>query len=433
MRLRYHFLCGIVVSGLLFGGAHPAAAAGPVQLPSAATVSSGAAAASSVPQQLVNITDVTNIRQSPSLDAPVVKKAQPGQTYAIVETVAGPGGDWHKVVLSEDKTAYVASWVVDTAENRPGKASTNQEKPSTGGKQPESEPASTILNIIDVTNVRAEPNLESAVVAKAQPGQTYTATGTEGAWYKVAIANGKTAYIASWVVTATTLSGSTGQSAGQSPGGQVYIYHTHNRESWKNVAGSKSGSSVDDAKTNITLVGQELGRVLQQKGVPAITANDDIAGRLVLKNLSFTQAYSESRKTILEAKNTNPALSYLFDIHRDADVPYNQTTATINGKAYARIMFVIGTGNPRYEENAAFAEALNKLLEKKYPGLSRGVLVKSAHQGNGEYNQSLSPTSLLLEFGGVNNTLEENKRTAAAFADVFADYYDSVQSKSKSK
>ncbi|MFM9327789.1 stage II sporulation protein P [Paenibacillus mesotrionivorans] len=427
--MRYHVLCGIVVSGLLFGSAHPAFAAGPVRLPSAATVSSGAAAAASVPQQLVKITDVTNIRQTPSLDAPVVKKAQPGQTYAIVETVAGPGGDWHKVVLGEDKTAYVASWVVETAENKPGKSSTGQEKPSTGGKQPE--PSRTILNIIDVTNVRAEPDLESAVVAKAQPGQTYTATGTEGAWYKVSMANGKTAYIASWVVTATTLSGSAGQSAGQSAGGQVFIYHTHNRESWKNVAGSKSGSSVDDAKTNITLVGQELGRVLQQKGVPAITANDDIAGRLVLKNLSFTQSYSESRKTILEAKNTNPALSYLFDIHRDADVPRSQTTVTINGKAYARIMFVVGTGNPGYEDNAVFAETLKELLEKKYPGLSRGILVKSAHQGNGEYNQSLSPTSLLLEFGGVNNTLEENKRTAAAFADVFADYYASVQSKSK--
>lgn len=428
MRLRYHFLCGIVVSGLLFSGAQPAYAAGPARLPSAASASSsGAAAAASSSQQLAKITDVTNIRQSPSLDAPVLKKAQPGQTYAIVETVAGPGGDWHKVVLTEDKTAYVASWVVETAENKPAKASTVQEKPATGGKQTEAEASRTILNIIDVTNVRAEPNLESAIVAKAQPGDTYTATGTEGAWYKVATANGKTAYIASWVVTPTTLSGS----ANQSPDGQVFIYHTHNRESWKNVAGSKSGSSVDDPKTNISLVGQELGRILQEKGVPTVTAKDDIAGRLVLKNLSFTQAYSESRKTILEAKNTNPSLSYLFDIHRDADVPRSQTTVTINGKAYARIMFVVGTGNPGYEDNAVFAETLKELLEKKYPGLSRGILVKSAHQGNGEYNQSLSPTSLLLEFGGVNNTLEENKRTAAAFADVFADYYASVQSKSK--
>ncbi|MNC16466.1 Stage II sporulation protein P (SpoIIP) [compost metagenome] len=348
----------------------------------------------------------------------MLKKAQPGQTYAILETVAGPGGDWHKVLVGEDKTAYVASWVVETAESQP-------ESPSAGQKQQDS--SRTILNIIDVTNIRAEPSLDSAILAKAQPGQTYTATGTDGAWYKVALANGKTAYIAGWVVTTTTLSGS----ATQSSGSQVYIYHTHNRESWKNVAGSKSGTSVDDAKTNITLVGLELGKVLRQKEISAITANDDIAGRLVLKNLSYTQAYSESRKTLQEAMSTSSSLSYFFDIHRDADVPYSQTTTTINGKAYARIMFIIGTGNPRYEDNAAFAEALNRLLEKKYPGLSRGVLVKSAHQGNGEYNQSLSPNSLLLEFGGVNNTLEENKRTAAAFADVFAEYYASVQNKSK--
>lgn len=280
----------------------------------------------------------------------------------------------------------------------------------------------TILNITDVTNIRAKPSLKGAILAKAQPGQTYTVTGTDGDWYKVTLANGKTAYIASWVVTTTTLSGS----SSQSKGGGVYIYHTHNRESWKSVAGSKSGSSVDDAKTNITLVGQELGRILRQKGVPAITADDDVAGRLVLKNLSYTEAYSESRKTIQKAQRLDPDLSYFFDIHRDADVPYSQTTATIKGKKYARILFVIGTGNPRSEDNTAFAEELNRLLEKKYPGLSRGVLVKSAHHGNGEYNQSLSPNSLLLEFGGVNNTLEENKRTAAAFADVFAHYYDTL-------
>jgi stage II sporulation protein P len=404
---------------LLFGS-QPASAAGSALEPSVVLASSGStAAAVPVPKELVRITDVTNIRQSPNLEAPVLKKAQPGQTYAILDTVAGPGGDWHKVLLGEDKTAYVASWVVETAGNQP-------DSPSTGSQETPDK-SRTILNIIDVTNIRAEPSLDGAILAKAQPGQTYTATGTEGAWYKVALANGKTAYIAGWVVTSTTLAGDTAQSAD----GQVYIYHSHNRESWKNVAGSKSGSSVDDPKTNITLVGLELGKILQKKGISAITANDDIAGRLVLKNLSFSQSYSESRKTLQEAMNTNPSLSYFFDIHRDADVPYNQTTATINGKKYARIMFIIGTGNPRYEDNAAFAEALNKLLEKKYPGLSRGVLVKSAHQGNGEYNQSLSPYSLLLEFGGVNNTLEENKRTAEAFADVFADYYASVQSKSK--
>jgi stage II sporulation protein P len=85
-------------------------------------------------------------------------------------------------------------------------------------------------------------------------------------------------------------------------------------------------------------------------------------------------------------------------------------------------MFVIGTANPNYKENKKFADALNAILNKKYPGMSRGVLLKSSHQGNGEYNQSVSPGSLLMEFGGVNNTLEENLNTSEAFADVFAEY-----------
>lgn len=88
-------------------------------------------------------------------------------------------------------------------------------------------------------------------------------------------------------------------------------------------------------------------------------------------------------------------------------------------------MFVIGGGNPAYKENKKFAEALHALLNKKYPGISRGVLLKSALQGNGEYNQSISKGSLLLEFGGINNTLQENLLSAEAFADVFAEYYKS--------
>lgn len=143
------------------------------------------------------------------------------------------------------------------------------------------------------------------------------------------------------------------------------------------------------------------------------------------QKLGYSQAYSISRKAVDQAIQSNSSLSYFFDIHRDSDVPRSKTTALINGKSYARIMFVIGDANPNHKENKKFAEALIELLNKKYPGLSRGILLKSSHQGNGEYNQSISNGSLLLEVGGVNNTLQESLLTAEAFANVFAEYYKS--------
>lgn len=441
MPLRHHLLSGAVVTGLLFSANAAYAASQPLS----ASIASTPATQNTYDSQktdrkmMVNIVDVTNLRKGPSLKAEIVKKAQPGQAYPIIGWETSSDGNWYLVSLSEKETAYVASWVVETnskaqaevrAEGWSGAGSTTQSEP---GKEEdtkddtdnrddelsESVEQKTVVNIIYVTNIRAEPSLDAEIIVKAQPGQTYTVTGSEGDWYSIALADGTTAYVANWVVSTTVLKDNVEQDANS----QVFIYHTHNRESWNNVARNKSGSSVDDPTTNIALVGKELGKILQQKGIGSIVADDDIMERLKLQNLSYSRAYAESRKIIEKTLKTVPALSYFFDIHRDADIPYSQTTAIINGKAYARILFVIGTANPNYKENAKFAEELHQLLEQKYPGLSRGVLVKNAHQGNGEYNQSISPGSILLEFGGVNNTLEENLLTAGAFADAFAEYY----------
>lgn len=79
---------------------------------------------------------------------------------------------------------------------------------------------------------------------------------------------------------------------------------------------------------------------------------------------------------------------------------------------------MIGGRNNDYEKNVQLAEQFHDMLEEAYPGLSRGVIVK-----NSMYNQSLSDNSLIIEIGGVDNTLEESYRTAEALADVIADLY----------
>jgi stage II sporulation protein P len=69
------------------------------------------------------------------------------------------------------------------------------------------------------------------------------------------------------------------------------------------------------------------------------------------------------------------------------------------------------------------ATELHQALEAKYKGISRGVIVKGKSEGNGIYNQDLSERALLLEFGGVENNLDELNNSINAFADVFSDYY----------
>ena len=68
-------------------------------------------------------------------------------------------------------------------------------------------------------------------------------------------------------------------------------------------------------------------------------------------------------------------------------------------------------------------KSLNDKLEKKYPGISRGVFLKSYSDGNGIYNQDISKNAMLLEVGGVDNSLEELQRTIDAFSEVLAEHY----------
>ena len=99
------------------------------------------------------------------------------------------------------------------------------------------------------------------------------------------------------------------------------------------------------------------------------------------------------------------------------------TTATINEKSYAKIAFVIGEESPTAEKNSNLAKELHEAFQKKYPGLSRGIFKQGGPKNNGVYNQDLSNKAMLLEFGGVDNNLEELKNTSAAVADVLSEFY----------
>lgn len=199
----------------------------------------------------------------------------------------------------------------------------------------------------------------------------------------------------------------------------AFIYHTHNRESWN------SETSNDDAqstKNNITLVGQRLAEELEKHGLGAMVSDTDYP--TAVPDYEWEYSYKYSRKTVKEAIASNDELQYVFDLHRDSQAR-KYTTAEINGKSYAQVYFIIGQRNPNWKENEAFALKIHEKLEEQYPGLSRGIWGKNANSGNAEYNQTLSSQSVLIEVGGIDNTLEESYRTAKALADVIAQIHQS--------
>lgn len=201
----------------------------------------------------------------------------------------------------------------------------------------------------------------------------------------------------------------------------VYVYTSHNRESWTSET-KYVGSSLDHPTRNISLVSKRLSEALNERGIGAQASDHDIYKTLLDKKMDYALSYAQSLQVIKAAAEENRDLHYFFDLHRDT-APRDQTTATIKGKTYARVLFVIGKRNKNHQKNEAFATELHKLMEEMYPELSRGVMEKGAKTDHGEYNQSISPGSLLMEIGGTHNTLEESLNTAEALADVFAAYY----------
>ncbi|WP_285399278.1 stage II sporulation protein P [Lysinibacillus sp. fls2-241-R2A-57] len=201
----------------------------------------------------------------------------------------------------------------------------------------------------------------------------------------------------------------------------VYIYHSHNIESFIPEVSAQQvyrERAYSDTK-NITLVGKELSRALKELQVPAIHDETDIAGILKQRGLYFQDSYKVSRENLQKVLAENDSIRMVFDIHRDS-TKKRESTIEIKGKEYAKIKFVVSKTSGNYETNKTFATQLHEQLEKLYPGLSIGVIEKGVNPQN-TYNQELHDNSVLVEMGGIENTLEEMYRTTDIFAQVLED------------
>lgn len=200
-------------------------------------------------------------------------------------------------------------------------------------------------------------------------------------------------------------------------GDAVLIYHSHNRESLLSLLpGVRDPEAAFDAVRNIGYLGDRLAQRLEAGGAEVFRAADDYPA-IYGGSFRYGQSYAYSEKTVRREMDLHPQIRYVFDLHRDAS-SRAATTVNIRGANYARLFFVIGLENPDWKMNDAFAKKLQSLIEAKYPGLSRGIYYKDYSVGNGWYNQNLSPSSALIEVGGVYNTLTESYRTIDILADA---------------
>ncbi|MCM2677408.1 stage II sporulation protein P [Shouchella plakortidis] len=208
---------------------------------------------------------------------------------------------------------------------------------------------------------------------------------------------------------------------------KVLIYHTHSYESFlPHLPEVTDKNLAKSSELNITNVGDYLGKELNNLGINTIVDTTDIGQELKSRGLQHKNAYELSREIVTNILAEHDSIEYIIDIHRDS-LRAEDTIATIDGEEHARLLFVIGEAVPGFEQNETMAKELHVKLEENAKGISRFVLGKGRNEGNGVYNQDLFKKAMLVEFGGVDNHMDDLQRSADVFAEVLREYINDIE------
>ena len=192
----------------------------------------------------------------------------------------------------------------------------------------------------------------------------------------------------------------------------IYIYNTHQTEEYKPT--SYLEYSVNP---NVLMASYILEEQLSKKGHVVLVEEESVSKLRTTLGLNYAGSYKVTRSMMENAKKNNPTLKYYIDLHRDS-LTHDKTTLTVDGKSYAKILFIVGLENSNYQENLDFTNKISDLLNQKVKGLSKGIYKKEGPLVNGVYNQDFSNRVILIELGGNENTIDEVYRSLIVLGEI---------------
>lgn len=196
----------------------------------------------------------------------------------------------------------------------------------------------------------------------------------------------------------------------------IYIYSTHDTEGY-----ASSYFNIYNIKPDVKIASYYLQEKLSDLGLNTIVEKRMIKDALNKNNWVYKDSYKASRIYLENTYQNNTSLKYFIDLHRDSSLK-SKTTTTIDGKSYARVMFLVGLEHDNYNANLKVATDINNLIKAKYPSLTRGIYKKSGPGVNGIYNQDFNSNCILIELGGQYNTMLEVSNTIDILAKILYDY-----------
>ena len=197
---------------------------------------------------------------------------------------------------------------------------------------------------------------------------------------------------------------------------RIYIYNSHQGETYR-AQYLEEYNIVPD----VLMAANILKEKLDDLNIPTLVENSNILSYMNENNLNHNDSYIASRYFLNKIINKYPFMDLYIDLHRDA-ISHSLSTTEIDGKACAKIMFVIGLEHSSYEKNLEVVNKINNIILEKYPSLTRGILKKSGYGVNGIYNQDAKGNVILIELGGNENNIEEINNTLDIVSRVIWEY-----------
>ncbi|UYZ20886.1 SH3 domain-containing protein [Mesobacillus jeotgali] len=126
-----------------------------------------------------------NIRDKNSLDGSVIGSVSKGQSFRILDEQ----NNWVQIEYEPGKTGWAAGWFFEKKKNGPATA------PS------QSIQNSSVSMLHNGTNIRKGPSTGTAVIYRANQGDSFEIISVEKDWYKIALPNGTSGFVAGWIVS----------------------------------------------------------------------------------------------------------------------------------------------------------------------------------------------------------------------------------------
>lgn len=185
----------------------------------------------------------------------------------------------------------------------------------------------------------------------------------------------------------------------------IYIYNTHQTENY-----APGSLSIYNITPTVYMSSVMLQKALEKKEIYSIVEEADIKAILRINNWSYDESYKASRLLLEEIPKNYPSIKYYIDVHRDSVTDHYVE----DDKSYAKLMFVIGMNHNKYLENEKLMVRLYNYIKDNKPGI-----IKNNYYGkNSIYNQSFHINTILIEVGGVKNTIDEVYNSVNILADA---------------